>query len=404
MSKPEVVVIAGGRWQVPLIKFLKHRGYRVSVVDPYPTSPGVLLADHWYESDVRDSEQIYTLLRDKNLRFITSDQSDISVDAVSIVSNRLGLTTNSLDVVIKFTNKYVSREFARNNGINVPDFYKISSVEEFQEKIDSKNLPYIIKPVDSQSSRGICKIDYYNYDAISKAIDEALKHTKTNYVIAERFVSGRELTAEGVCSDFKHTTIALSLKKHFRTGIASELLYPAPVPDSVKEKICFYNDLYVNASGLQFGTTHAEYLWDESSNEVFLVEIACRGGGSLIGSHISKWVSGVDVQEVLLSNLEGSPMKVDANAILSRSAILYFFEFPQGKVDSINGLDEARKIPGVLELDLEFGPGDEIKNAADDRSRQGFVIIFSESQQQLFESLDRVKATISIKYVTDVGV
>lgn len=398
MSKPEVVVVAGGRWQIPLIQFLKQKGYSVSVVDPFATSPGVSIADHWYQADVRDYQLVYQLLKEKNVRFITTDQSDISVYTVAYVSEKLGLPGNSPDVVLRFSNKFVSREFAAEVGVRIPKFFKIRNLSDFKSAVSESDLPFIIKPVDSQSSRGIHKIDSYDLVEIESAICEALSHTQTDYVLAEQFITGRELTVEGVANQGQHTTIAISLKKHFRTGIASELLYPAPVPEKVRRKIIDNNDLYVNESGLKFGITHAEYIWDEGTNEVYLVEIACRGGGSLIGSDIGKWVSGVDTYELLVDNLEDRTHNFDPTNLDNRSAILYFFEFPSGKIKSISGLESAKALPGVFELDLEFKPGDTIKNAADDRSRQGFVIIFERSPEALQQTLSQVKNSITVEY------
>ena len=39
------MVLPGTIWQIPLIKKLKERGYRVAVVHPYPDAPAFKYAD-----------------------------------------------------------------------------------------------------------------------------------------------------------------------------------------------------------------------------------------------------------------------------------------------------------------------------------------------------------------------
>ena len=50
----KVMVIAGGDWQVPLIKRLKEMGHAVICSNLYENSPGFVYADECYVADVLD--------------------------------------------------------------------------------------------------------------------------------------------------------------------------------------------------------------------------------------------------------------------------------------------------------------------------------------------------------------
>ena len=400
-EKKNALVVAGGPWQVPIIRFLQKKKYFVFVVDPYASSPGVVMADGHIRADVRDVESIKRLIAGIQLEIVTGDQSDIVVETVAILAQHLGLAGNRLEAVKRFSNKLRSRQYAQEQKIPVPEFIKASNSLEVNAAIAALGLPVIFKPVDSQSSRGIFKVDNTNVEKIAELTSLTLKESKDKLMLVERFVDGIEVTVEGICSQRKHRTLAISEKKHFRTGIACDLQYPAELPFDVEAAIIRYNDQYVENSGLDFGITHSEYLYDSKTNKIYLIEIACRGGGTLISSDIAKWVSGIDLYEILFNDLIGIPADIKSLAILKRHAWLHFFEFPNGTVNEIKGLEEIAAMPGIRLIRLEFKKGDQIEAAKDDRSRQGFVIILAKSKAELENKLAAVKETLIIRVSTE---
>ena len=157
-----------------------------------------------------------------------------------------------------------------------------------------------------------------------------------------------------------------------------------------------YDNLYVEQSGLKFGPTHAEYIVDDTTGAFWLIEIACRGGGTLISSDIVKWVSGFDMQNAYIRSLEGEIIDVKSIVPKNRLAGLHFFEFGAGRVTGISGVDEVRSMDGVLMLDVPIKVGDIISSCVDDRSRQGFVIVIALTMQDLEERITKINKTIKI--------
>lgn len=395
-KKQNALVIAGGQWQVPIIQFLKNKNCRVFVADPLPSAPGVLIADAHIRADVRDFKKIKKLISNKKIDIITTDQSDIAVPAVAELAWHFKLPGNDPKAVEKFTNKFISRQYALSQKIPVPQFHSITSINQVEKIISTIGLPVILKPADSQSSRGIFKIDNTNVDQVLQLGEQTFKASYANYILVEKFFSGIELTAEGICSNKKHKTLAISMKKHFRTGIASDLEYSAKLPSHIEKNIIKYNDQYIENSGINFGITHAEYLYNKKTEKICLVEIACRGGGTLISSDIVKWVSGIDVYEILFNDLNGIPTDLNSLQIQKNPALLHFFEFPNGIVEKISGLEELISLPNIKTLKLDFTEGDYIKAATDDRSRQGFVIIYGKNKNILKNTLNIINKKLQV--------
>ena len=393
-----VLVVAGGLWQMPLINFLKAKGHTVFVVDPYLHSPGVKLADKHIKCDVRDFEKIRDLVKNQKFSIITTDQSDISVNSVAKLNSYFELSGNDYDITNRYVNKIEMRNFCAVNQIPTPNYAKISNVNELKSFIVKNGLPIILKPADSQSSRGVYKIDKDNYSNIEHFVINSLKYTNCGFLIAEDFIKGKEITVEGIASNYNHKTLAISLKKHFRTGIASALEYPANIPADLYCEVERINDTLVEKSGLRYGITHAEYIINIEKKEIKLVEIACRGGGTLISSDIVDWVSGVNLYELLYENLKGGIIDVKALKPSKRPALLQFFEFKKGKVKSIKGLERAKKIKGLHHIALNFNIGDTLLPAEDDRSRQWFFIAFCNNRKELNIVKNIVNNTIAVEY------
>ena len=395
------LVIAGGQWQVPLIQELKRLGYTVTVVDPYDNSKGGLSADNHIKSDVREKEYILSQIKE-NYKIVATDQSDVSVETVAFISQKLGVLGNKMDVVRKFSNKYQSRQYAQSIGVPVPVFCEVDSILQIKQFIHLYGGKFIIKPSDAQSSKGIHIIDEEtSKEDIAFFLHDALLYSFTRKAILERFVKGYEITVEGFCSNGKHQVFAISKKTHFKTGIASCLTYPGNIPLDIKNKIIDCDNRYVEQSGLLFGPTHAEYIVDEYSGKFWLVEIACRGGGTLISSDIVKWVSGFDIQKAYIQSLEGEVIDVKTIIPKENAAELHFFEFGEGKVVDMRGVEEVKNMEGVLMLDIPIKVGDRISYCVDDRSRQGFVIVVANTKEQLIERLTYINSTIKISLYND---
>ena len=395
------LVIAGGMWQVPLIEKLHDKGYHVTVVDPYVDSAGVKIADAHIQKDAREKETIWGAVKwMPKFDTVVTDQSDVSVETVAYIAERLGVPCNKEMVVEKFANKYFSRQYAQSVGVPVPEYVAVKTVEEIMAFMKKLDAPLIIKPCDAQSSKGIHKIEAdVTKEELEVYLNDALQYSFVKTAILERFVEGVEVTVEGFCANGKHRVMAMSKKKHFKMGIASTLTYPADISKTMIDKLIAADNRYVEQSGLEFGPTHAEYIINEETGEFWLVEIASRGGGTRISSDIVKWVSGFDVYEALLTCLEGREKEIDVTHVqpLHRSAELHFFDFGDGMIEHVEGVEEVKAMQGVAYADLDvLKEGTELRSCKDDRSRQCFVIVFAENAEELNKTLEFIYHTLKV--------
>ena len=130
--------------------------------------------------------------------------------------------------------KAASKEIAKRNGIETPDWQLIQKATQ-KVKV---SLPFVVKPNDQGSTVGLSIVKNDQY--IQSAIDLAFQHG--NKVIIEKFISGRELTMPIINED-AYPIVEINPKNNYYdyeckyTPGMSEYSCPADLEQNLVEKI-----------------------------------------------------------------------------------------------------------------------------------------------------------------------
>lgn len=389
----KVMVVAGGQWQCPILKRIKDMGHYVICSNLYEDSPGFVFADATAIANVLDREKNLEIAKQYMPDAILTDQSDIAVPTVAYVAEQLGIRGITSEKAKLFTNKYLMRDFTAKAGFASPGYRLCHTAEEAKDFLKTYGRS-IIKPLDSQSSKGVHIID--TPEQIDDSFEDALQYSNgEKAVVIEEYIEGTEFTVDGLKTDDAYYVTAISQKEHFafNKSIASKLLFSNTNEQFDYDKLRKVNTEMVKVMGLPFGLTHAEYKY--RNGEFYLIEIAARGGGTKISSDIVPLVSGIQTNEILVNTLLGQKPEVKVG-VKHEYAVLGFFDFKPGKVVSIEGMDEAWKIEGVHDLGLEVRVGDVLAQANDDRSRCGYYILYADSREELLEREKKLKNTLKV--------
>jgi biotin carboxylase len=398
-SGRRMLFLPGGPWQQPVIGLARMMGFHVICADGTENPPGFAAANEAVRVPLQDIDALVQLGRNRAVDVVMTEQTDFSVPIVARVAAALGLRGLPIPVADAATNKKLMREAARAAGIRQPEFRACRSAADVRAAVEALGLPLFYKPVDAQSSRGVGVLESADDRSISQAFERATSASITSEAIFEQFVHGIECTVEGFVVDGKPTTLAISDKEHYADlpGVARTLTWPAAFPQEVLDRIARANEATVRAIGIPFGITHAEFLIDDQG-EPWLVEIAARGGGSRIPTHIVPAVSGFDPTPALIQVLMGESPAVVRTA--NRACQLRFLRFPMGHtLQAHSDLEEIRALPGVLDLHFNYQPGEQIGAVSDDRSRHGFVITAGANRAEAIGLADAIERRI----VSDSG-
>ena len=406
MSESDKILILGaGEGQVPLILRAKEAGWYTVVVSPRGHFPGFELADRCCYLDISDVESILGLAREMQVKAIATDQTDISMPTVVTVAKEMGLPCIDCENIYHFQFKSLMREICHRRGIATIVFCVTDKLEEAQAFFMSiPNGKAIVKPVDSQGSRGIHKL--CSPDGIPDAFASALKYSRSGRVIIEQFIDGHEIEVDTVMKDGK--TVSTLIGDVYNFGFADtfsayERIYPARMEPDLEQKIRDYNETVLKALGLTTGWTHGEYIVTENG-DVYLLEVGLRGGGNYIGSDILRDRMGVGTDEMAFLTATGDDSFYDRQAPRKGHCAYKCFYLPEGEVKTVVIDGDLLTRPFVLRHNLDsLRVGRQIGKATDKTSRFT-VVVKAETADELRRILDDIENRIHIGVLTPAGI
>jgi carbamoyl-phosphate synthase large subunit len=393
-----MLFLPGGEWQTPVICLAREMGFVVTCLDGTPDPPGFRFADEGITVSLQDEEALLDIARRRSVEIVLTEQTDFAVPIAARIARALRLPGLPVAVAEAATNKGLMRRRAAEAGILQPRFRLCRSPRDVAAAIHDLGLPLFHKPVDGQSSRGVGILDRGTEEAVRAALRRSLAVSRSQAAIFEELLSGLECTVEGFVVGGRPVTLALSGKEHYPDlpGVARTLTYPPSLPGPVLARIAEANEAAVRALGIPFGITHAEFIVD-GEGRPWLVELAARGGGSLIASHIVPAVTGFRPTPALIRGLMGRT--TDPTPLHRRAAQLRFLRLPPGRrVRRYANLEELRQRPGVLEVRFLVPPGAPVPPVEDDRSRHGFVITHADIREGAVALADEVEHELIIDF------
>src|SRR5581483_10132561 len=144
------------------------------------------------------------------------------------------------------------------------------------------------------------------------------------------------------------------------------------------------------ALGIENGAFHCECM--VNADGVYLLEMGARPGGGHIFGQLIEATSGICMPRALVEVLLGEP--VDLTPRWRRGACYRYFSPPAGILRRIANLEEARRLPGILDLAFTVQPGGEIKEIAVDTDKPGYVAAAGSDRAEARQNADRAVALL----------
>ena len=408
--KKKVMLLGAGSAQMPFLNICHDKGFYVIVVSIKGDYPCFKKADKSYYVDTRNKEKILEIAKDENIDAILTDQTDVSVPTVAYVAEKMGLRGIGYETSLKFTNKYLMRKAALAAQVAVPNFDKAENLEDAKIISEKIGYPVVIKPVDSSGSKGVRRID--SKKDLILHFDDTKNFSAVGEVIIEQFIHGQEYVVNGYAMDGKYWNLDIGTQTLFNRSnhlIESSTVFSSAkrITGGIAKKVLDTNSRFVECSGLEFGITHGEYMYNEIDGKVYLVEIAARGGGIFISSDLTPLATGFNTNEAVIDYVVNNKKTyVDTEALEKKvSAWLCFGFSDYGEISDISGLKELHNLNGVNKVVVDdIHVGDKVKKLNSCTDRYGPILIQANSESECHEIIDRVKATLNIKIITPNGI
>ena len=401
----KVLLVGAGVGQVPFLEICQSKGYDMIIVSPLGDYPCFRLAKNakFYFVDIREKDAVLKIAEEEKIDAVLTDQNDIGVLTVAFVAEKLGLRGIGYQTALKFTDKYLMRQAAKDAGVGVPEFNHVSSLAEAADVAESMGYPLMIKPVDSSGSRGVRRIN--SVEDLKREYDAAKSYSLSGKVILERFIKGDVYCIDGYTVDYEHHDLIAGLSYKFdlpgRFIPAMRIFSSAKrVNDHVRKMLLTENNKLVTSMKYPFGITHAEYIYNPDEDKVYPAEIAARGGGNYISSDLIPLASGFNANEALIDYIiNGNVRKVDPDKLDDKVSAYVDFGFPlDGIIRSIVGAEDLKNIKGVYKTHIDdLYIGKNVKQLTDGTKRYGMILISAADEAECCQIIDKVETVDGTK-------
>jgi len=396
----KIMVIAGGDWQIELIKKAKSMGHFVICSNLYEDSPAFPYADACEVSDVLDKQKNLEIAKKYRPDAVISDQSDIAVPTVAYLNEQLGLHGIGTDKADLFTDKSKQRDYCKANGIDIAD-YRVCETPDDAMPLLEKYGRIVIKPIDSQSSRGVHTITN-RMELETNYRDSIGWSNRRKVFLAEEYIDGDEFTVDGLVVNGNHYPLCVSVKEMYpqNPNISRTQSYSYLSEKHDYNLLRNTNKKLIESLGLPMGLTHSEYR--VHNGRYYLIEAGARGGGSNLSGKIVPFMSDIDNYEYLIKEALGET--VDEAAVREKIfsedkyAVMRFFDFGEGVVDHVDGKDFLINHPMLIDYQLEVKPGDELKKPKYGRLRPGHFIIGGYGKNNVENEANKIIEAVRVVY------
>lgn len=372
----KIMILGASILQVPAIEKAIDMGLEVIAVDMDSNALGFKIPDVKKEIiSTIDIESVMSAAKKHNIDAIMTLASDMPIMTVAKVSKKLGLVGVDLDTAIKATNKSKMRESLKSFGVPVPLFYKVDSLDKCIKavnKIKDKGYKCILKPADNSGSRGIVLLPDFNEKTINIAYNYSKNNSRNKIVMVEEFMEGPEVSVETISVDGKCNIIQITDKITTGAPYFVEMGHsqPSQLPDSIKDKIKEITIAANKAIGIISGPSHTEIKITKNGPKI--VEIGARLGGDNITTHLTPLSTGVDMVESCIKIALGETP--DIRIKYDKASAIRYFDQSHGRIKSIRGVEEASKLPGIIQISIIHGKDHIINGIKSSSDRVGFVI------------------------------
>ena len=406
MNQHKLLIVGASIGQVPLLLKAKERGIHVTVVSIPGNYSCFELADDIIYADVFDRELVVEEAKKRGITAVISDQNDLMVPTVAYVAEKLGLPGNCFDTVMTYCNKNRFRDTCDKAGVPCPKHIAVNSLNNDLSAFGGL-FPLMVKPADSQSSIGVKKVN--NHEELQIAIQFALEKSPTHNAIVEEFFEGREVVCEGFVDNGKYYPLQFADRRYFDLEgvlIPSQTIFPSNLDKDIQGRIVGYEQAFSNSTKPAFAIIHSEYLVNEATGEVRIVESALRGGGVYISSDLIPMATGIDINDVLLDKALGIDVDVDAvfKQRNDKAAAYVCFYLPEGKIQFVEGVEELKALPFVRKAYIDdLTIGSKTMPPSYKGARKGPILVQGENREDLEQNIILVQKTLKATVTTKDG-
>jgi biotin carboxylase len=299
-------------------------------------------------------------------------------------------------------NKNVFRRRLKELGYPVPEFREIAinTIDETDDAVCEIGYPLIVKNTDSSGSRGTRIFYQEDSQGVRKAVRQAITVSRSGYALIEEFWVGREQTVETLFDWEGKFHPCFITDRHFdmSEGFAIEtgLRHPTTLPPEVQKEMYDLVEHVARDLGITIGAAKADMILTREGPRI--IEMAVRLSGGFDCQFLVPAATGKNVLRAAVLTAMGEPFPDDLLKDTKHRVGLTASLWPgPGRIAAIEGVEEAKKIPGFEHVFFRYQAGDQVEPYIDCTKRVCFIIASGKDEPSARKAMDQVLKTIRIR-------
>ncbi len=322
-------------------------------------------------------------------------------------AEELLLPANTAAAVLGTRDKSILRERLAAGGLPSPAWRVLRFDDDLAAAAAEIEYPVVVKPLGLNGSRGVIRADdaasflraaerLRRLLAVPQVRDECAD--SADRFMVEGFIGGDEVAVEGLLRDSELFPLAIFDKPYPLDGpYFEETIYvtPSRLPEPVQDDVITSVREAAAALGLTDGPVHAELR--VNGEGVWPLDVAARTIGGKCARTLS-FGSGMSLEEIVLRHATGQPLET-LNRERQAAGVMMMPIVGKGRLRAIRGVEEAREIPGIVDIELEARPGDDLLPLPEGANYPGFIFAKAatpeEAESALREAWSRIAFDVS---------
>lgn len=396
-SSKRILILGGGRYNVPSILAAREAGFITLVTDRNPCAPGLEVADIALPIDLNDCESLIAAVKEAGGIHGVVSMAEAGVRAAAHISARLGLPSISEEAAANATSKARMRQLWQSIPQYSTEFAIVGSQDEAGAAARTLgSFPLIFKPDRSLGgSRGVTMVGSLREVASAFAGAKAGGLPDSDVVI-ERCVEGTEHSAEVLIWNGRTSVLCIGQKVKsvppYRVDISVQ--YPAPLTMVQRHEVADMCDVATKALALTQGVAHVEFCYAKSGPVLFELGARCGGGHT---PQIAHHVSGVS-EFVESCRMACGMAPTQLTPLHNRGADYRFLVFDPGVVRSVDIPPSLTASDCILDAGVTIQAGQTISPLHSTSDRAGFLVATGATLEEAVTCADRGCREISLRY------
>lgn len=391
-----LLIVGAGLMQLPVIDLAKKNAISTVCLDGNPDAPGREKADFFYRVDIKDESACLKAAKAHRARHRLDGVITVGTDfstTVAWIAEHLSLPGLPYRTVLLAKDK--GRMRARFAEKNVPSpRFEIRSGADDLARPPVFGFPAVVKPVDNMGARGVRRVD--DPDGWRQAAQEALSFSSSARIIVEQYIDGPEFSLDAIVRSGEVRITGFADRHIFFPPHFVELghSFPSAFSSEVVSAVSRAFIEGIQALGLTEGAAKGDVKLGPEGPVIG--EIAARLSGGFMSGWTYPLSSGRSSILWAVETALGRPLS-EQGPDLGRPVVeRAFFSIP-GELASIEGIAQARAVPGVEEFFTLAKAGDQVVFPRNNVEKCGNLLVTGATRAEAEARADEARSRLLLR-------